>query len=70
MSQMTVIFTSIGSEDSETIVPKSASHQKAAVNCSDEAVGTHPHFLAKIVSQMATSQKATLTGHGCWYDKL
>ena len=42
--------TSIGSENSETIVPESAGHQESAVDGCDEAVGAHPYFLAKIVS--------------------
>lgn len=56
--------TGVGGKDSETVVPEATGHQEAAIDCGDEAVGAHPHFLTEIVSQVAAGQETTLTGHG------
>ena len=57
--------TGIGGEDAEAVVPKSAGHQEAAVDGRDETVGTQPHFLGEIVTQVTPGQVAALIRHRC-----
>lgn len=55
--------TGISGEDAETVVPEAAGHQETAVDGGDETVGTQPHFLREIVTQVTAGQVAALIGH-------